>query len=277
MPGCVGVLGSEGWSKSIDVRHSYGDGLNVELATDTEVSLLTEQILLVVKFLLLEWDGSIVVNICIVWPFVLLFLFLLWLLTCCLISSFLLLCGFPLFLFDFLDFFWALWSSVLVNELCFGNWLVVGWEDGSYLEHLTSPFTIRCCNNRSMNVEESSMLEELMGCKSKSVSDSDHCSEGVGSASQMCLISQGLKNNKSLIKKSIFTYFKLWSTLNWVGSIALSKDSSGMDILLVDLQLEVLALSWRLDERSLEDERCADDSLVAVLEALANSAVDDDL
>jgi hypothetical protein len=45
-------------------------------------------------------------------------------------------------------------------------------KNGSDLEHFTSAFAIRGSNDRGMDVQESSALKELMGGKSKTVSNS---------------------------------------------------------------------------------------------------------
>jgi len=119
-------------------------------------------------------------------------------------------------------------------ELGFRNRFIMLWQNCGNLEHLSCSLTIRRCDNWGVNVQESSLLEELMGSESKVVSYSSNSTESVGSWPQMRLLSHGLSR---------------WSSLNWIRSVTVSTDS---DLMLygIDLELERLSFSWRFDQSS---------------------------
>lgn len=91
-------------------------------------------------------------------------------------------------------------------ELGFRNRFIMLWQNCGNLEHLSCSLTIRRCDNWGVNVQESSLLEELMGSESKVVSYSSNSTESVGSWPQMRLLSHGL--NKKIghqILKNLLT------------------------------------------------------------------------
>ena len=69
------------------------------------------------------------------------------------------------------------------------------WKSGGNLEHLSGTFAVGSGDYRGMDVKETSALEKLMGSVSKTVPHSDDCSESVRASSQVCNLSQELKDN----------------------------------------------------------------------------------
>ena len=59
------------------------------------------------------------------------------------------------------------------------------WESSCNLEHLTGTFAIRCGDERGVDVEESSLLEELVGGVCQVVPDTGHTGDELGPWSQM--------------------------------------------------------------------------------------------
>ena len=205
MTGGVGVLGSEGWAEGVAVTKSNSESLNVELTTDTQKCWLGEHVLFVINNLLFKGHGSEVEKMIVTLAFcVLLFLFVfLWLLTLSCVLGCLFLLGLFLGLLHSLDFLGGLWDFQMSLELSLGDWLIVIWKHGSNLEHLSSTLAVRGSDDWGVDVQESSLLEELMSGESKVVSHSGDSTEGVGSCSQMSLFSQGLSNIDGEIENNI--------------------------------------------------------------------------
>jgi hypothetical protein len=77
--------------------------------------------------------------------------------------------------FSFLLFLWDNSSLIFGKGIYSGDFTkrFMGFrKDGCNLEHLTSSFTIRCSDDRSVDVEETSLLEELMSSIGQVVSNS---------------------------------------------------------------------------------------------------------
>ena len=56
---------------------------------------------------------------------------------------------------------------------------------GSNLEHLSRTFTIGCCDNRCMKIEETTFMEELMDSDSHVVADAEYSSKCIGAGTQV--------------------------------------------------------------------------------------------
>jgi hypothetical protein len=80
----------------------------------------------------------------------------------------------------FLELLSSLRGLLLIHQLSFGDWIVRRWQGCGHLEHLSSTFTIGSGDDGSVNIQESSLLEESVGGESQVVSYSDHSSKGVG-------------------------------------------------------------------------------------------------
>ena len=70
-------------------------------------------------------------------------------------------------------------------------------------EHLACTLTVRCCNDRGMNVNESSVVEELVNSEGSLASYSEHSREQIGSGAQISLLAKEL-NSVALGLKGIF-------------------------------------------------------------------------
>ena len=86
---------------------------------------------------------------------------------------------------------------------------------GGNLKHLTSSFTVGRCNNRSMEVEESLLVEEFMNGNSHIVTNTEHCAKRIGTRTQMSNLTQELHGTSLLLQRiSIVTstqYFNFTS------------------------------------------------------------------
>jgi hypothetical protein len=169
----VRVFSSESWSKGVDISHTVGKGFNVKLSTHTKESSFTKHIFFVINLLLLEWNWSEVKEITFFWLFFLLLLFFLaflWFFTSSEIFSCFLFLGFFLLDFfkgfgvsDFFKFSFGLWSlGVSLKSSHFADWFVRMWKSSGNSKHFSSTFAIRSSDNWSMDVLETSSLEESM-------------------------------------------------------------------------------------------------------------------
>jgi hypothetical protein len=132
--------------------------------------------------LLSEWNIGEVIKVIIVFILSLLLLFvLLWLLSLSSILSSLSFISSLLVVLHLLELLSRLGGLLLVNKVGLGNWLVMPWKACSNLEHLSSTLAIGGGDDWSVDVKESSLLEESVGGECQVVSHSDHSSEGVGS------------------------------------------------------------------------------------------------
>ena len=104
-----------------------------------------------------------------------------------------------------------------------------------------------------MDIEESSLLEELVSGESQVVSHSGHCSDQVGPGSQVGDLSQELH------KVSHFNY--LLSVLllgQWILSrVTLANNPAGVIFRLEQSQFKLLPLSLTLNDLSHNGETCA--------------------
>jgi hypothetical protein len=66
------------------------------------------------------------------------------------------------------------------------------WQDSGHLEHLTGTLAIGGCDDGSVDVQETSLLEEQVCSEGEVVADTSHCTDGVGAGSQMSNLSQVL-------------------------------------------------------------------------------------
>jgi hypothetical protein len=159
MAGGVRVFGSESWSKRVDIRKSNGEGLNVQLSTNTQESWLSKHILLVINQLISEWDVREVEKVIIIIGLLFL-LVLLWLLSLSLILGSLGLIGGLLVILILLELLGGFWCLLLVLELAFGNWIMGRRQHSGHLEHLSGTLTVRGCDDWGVNIQETSLLEE---------------------------------------------------------------------------------------------------------------------
>ena len=119
----------------------------------------------------------------------------------------------------------------------------------SDLEHLTSSLTVRGCDNGSVNVLESTGLEELVSSICEVVSHSGHSTNQVSTGTQVSDFSQVLLGVMFLGQRVCL-------------GITLSKNLCEMStIYLANLELEELALGGTLNQSALDLEGCTDVSL----------------
>jgi hypothetical protein len=141
-----------------------------------------------------KWNIGEVVKVIIIFSSSLLLLFiLLWLLSLSSILRSLSFISSLLVVLLFLELLSSLRGLLLVHKLGLGNWVMRRWQGSGHLEHLSSTFAIGSGDDWSVNVQESSLLEESVGGESQVVSHSNHSSESVGPRSQMSLFSQSLQ------------------------------------------------------------------------------------
>lgn len=118
-------------------------------------------------------------------------------------------------------------------------------QDGSHLEHLTGTFAIRGSDERSVDVLESALLEELMGRVGEVVADAAHGADQVCARSQVRDFSQVLVG-VLLLRQGVLASVAVANDLRLVASVGLG-----------DLHFEQLALGGALDESALELKRGA--------------------
>ena len=114
-------------------------------------------------------------------------------------------------------------------------------EHSSNLEHLASTLAIGGCDNRSMNVKETSLLEELMSCIGQVVSDSCHSSNKVCAGSQVSDLAQEFIGMTLLATQWVFACVTMTKDLGKVATIWLA-----------NCEFKELSLGGALDEGSLD-------------------------
>jgi hypothetical protein len=113
------------------------------LATDREESGLTEHIFFVIHELFRKWDVREVEKMVIVLNSTLLLLFIFFgLLTFCFVLGGLGIIEYFLIILVFFELLRRLGSLFFVNELGFGDGLVMSWEASGNLEHLTGTLAV---------------------------------------------------------------------------------------------------------------------------------------
>ena len=75
----------------------------------------------------------------------------------------------------------------------FVDWFLFIRQNGGHLEHFTSTFAIRGRDNRCMDIQEASALEEQVSRQGQVVSNSRNSPNEIGSWSQMGNVSQSLR------------------------------------------------------------------------------------
>ena len=73
--------------------------------------------------------------------------------------------------------------------------------EGRYLEHGTCTLTVARRDERSIEIEETTLLEELVDGEGKSAAYTEHRAEGVGAGTQVSLLAQELKRVAFLLKR----------------------------------------------------------------------------
>ena len=118
------------------------------------------------------------------------------------------------------------------------------WQHSCYLEHFTSAFTITGCDNWSVNVKETTLLEEFMCCVSKIISDSSHCGDEFCAWAQVSNISQ-------VFNSVIFL-------CEWVCvSGAITNNLNSVGICLTDLQLNRLTFGGWFNQLTFNFKTCS--------------------
>lgn len=90
------------------------------------------------------------------------------------------------------ELFWVIDSSLNLRDILDQ---ATFWQNCCHLEHLSGSFTISCSDQRSVDIQETIVLEKLVGCISQIVLDSENWTQSLGSRSQMSNISQSFKVN----------------------------------------------------------------------------------
>ena len=120
--------------------------------------------------------------------------------------------------------FWIIDSSVLVKlhalVVDFFFWV---WKSGCYLKHFTSSFTVRSCNNRSMDILESTCLEKNMSGICQVISNSANRGNNFRSRSQMCEFSEFFHRNSFsshwiFLTVSFLTFSNNFGIVSWIVS-----------------------------------------------------------
>lgn len=180
MTGGVRILGAEGRSKSVNITHAASECLNIELTRDSQESGSTKEVFLVVDLSIrdrnhfLDWLRG--------------FNFFLFRGILVLLSLLVLL----LLLGRLIDLlFFVLLANVLKHGHLADRLVSVGHSCRN-LEHFTSTFTIRSCNNRSVDVLETALLEEAMCRVGEIVANAHHGGDGLRAATHVCDVTQVL-------------------------------------------------------------------------------------
>ena len=81
---------------------------------------------------------------------------------------------------------------IIINNRSVFIFLQIIEVHGSNLEHLSGTFTVWCCNQRSVEIEETSFMEELMNRNSHVMTDTEHCTKRIRTRTQVGNLTQEL-------------------------------------------------------------------------------------